>query len=47
MAIVTNPDSRNSGTPTVEHNQLETTYEQLAAVRMACLLYTSAAADEG
>ncbi len=33
MATVTNPDSRNSETPTVEHKQVETTFEQLAAVQ--------------
>ena len=35
MATVTSPDSRNSETPTVEHNQVETSFEQLAAVQMA------------
>ena len=35
MATVTNPDSRNAETPTVEHNQVETSFEQLAAVQMA------------
>ena len=35
MATVTNPDSRNSETPTVEHSQVETSIEQVAAVQMA------------
>jgi len=35
MATVTNPDSRNAETPTVEHNHVETSFEKLAAVQMA------------
>ena len=35
MTTITNPDSRRSETSTVDHNQVETTIEQLAAVEMA------------